>query len=183
MMSDLKAKKYMFPTNPSFFGINSLFWGIKPLQGSRKLFTNHYEKNGEKCFMSSLSPRVLNVEPLLNSGFFIISNGGLVSIVIETFVKNLRFLCYHHLHGDVWWSFHSWKITVAMDSQPTQRAEIYLVGPVDDAADGRKKKEKRPRKLFLMFLFFLQVVRVFLLLEVCVFWTPPCLFFVRRLTS
>lgn len=41
-----------------------------------------------------------------------------------------------------------------MDSQPTQRAEIYLVGPVDDAADGRKKKEKRPRKLFLMFLFF-----------------------------
>lgn len=41
-----------------------------------------------------------------------------------------------------------------MDSQPTKRAEIYLAGLVDDAADGRKKGEKRPRKQFLMFFFF-----------------------------
>ena len=65
-----------------------------------------------------------------------------------------------------------------MDSQPTQRAEIYLAGLVDDAADGRKKKggKKTKEAVFDVLLFFWQMVRVFLLLEVCVFWNPSCLF-------
>ena len=50
MMPDFEGEKIHVSNKPfRLFLYQFVIWGIKPLQdlqGSRKLFTNHYDKNG-----------------------------------------------------------------------------------------------------------------------------------------